>query len=368
MRAAAAAVAVVEVAVALLLASQGRADTPPGSWECARDPEARARWALHVRAQQLLFPIGGEEMSDLEQRRRVHELQLEHARAMLEAADAEHSPDVRLRFDLGAVYVQLANLQQGDALYEQAIAVLAPALDAEPDHPASTAALYNLADAYAHLDRGPQELATWRRHLARLSDDGERVVEMMNMGEAEMRLGFVDDALGTFREVLHLCGELPNTGGSTYVLALWDLAVALDRSGDPRGAVEAAAKASSVMVYPSNRHNPVSGRTLIAPHARGGDPAVFFAPEWQRDWYLALGATAAAGAAHDARDQAAQWADAETHWDVYIAGASSGGSTDPWLATARKRRENVHTERLAAEKRAAKLPRLPAGRGTWIGE
>jgi tetratricopeptide (TPR) repeat protein len=358
----------VVLASALLLgvASRARADTPPGSWDYARDPEERARWALHVHVQQYLFLVGGEEMSD-EQRRRVHELQLEHARALLEGADAEHSPDVRLRFDLGAVYVQLANLQRDVTLYERALAVLAPAVDAEPDHPASTAALYNLADAYAHLDRGPQELATWRRHLARLSDDGERVVEMMNMGEAEMRLGFVDDALGTFREVLHLCGELPNTGGSTYVLALWDLAVALDRSGDPRGAVEAAAKASNIMVYPSNRHGPVSGRKLIAPPP-DGDPAVFFAPEWQRDWYLALGAMAAAGAAHDAREQAAQWADAEAHWDVYVAGASGGGATDPWLAVARKRREQVHTERIAAEKRAAKLPRLPAGRGPWIGE
>jgi tetratricopeptide (TPR) repeat protein len=357
---------VVGSALLLLLDAQGRADTPPGSWDCARDQEARGRWALHVRAQQLLVMVGGEEMSD-EQRRRVHEQQLEHARAMLEAADAEHSSDVRLRFDLGAVYVQLGFLQHDDALYNRTIAVLAPAVDAAPDHPGATSALYNLADAYAHLDRGPEELATWRRHLARLSNDGERVVEMMNMGEAEMRLGFVDDALGTFREVLHLCGELPNTGGATYVLTLWDLAVALDRSGDPRGAMEVAAKASGVMVYPSNQHQPVSGRKLIAPYAGGGDPAVFFAPEWQRDWYLALAATAAAGAAPDAREASAQWAEAEAHWDVYIAGAS-GGTTDPWLAVARKRREHVHTERLAAEKRAAKLPRLQAGRGTWIGE
>jgi hypothetical protein len=95
---------------------------------------------------------------------------------------------------------------------------------------------------------------------------------------------------------------------------------------------------------------------------------VFFAPEWQRDWYLALAATAAAGAAHDAREEAAQWADAAAHWDVYIAGASEKGANDPWLAVARKRREHVQAERQAAEKRAAKLPRLQAGRGSWIGE
>ncbi len=351
----------------VLLASPARADTPPSPWECARDPEARARWALHVRAEQLLSPAPASEELPILEQRRGFELQLEHARAMLEAGDAEHSPDVRLRFDLGAVYVELAERQKRDDLYERAIAVLAPALDAEPDHPAATNALERLADAYAHLDRGPQELAAWRRHLGRTSDDRVRVGEMMNMGEAEMRLGLVDDALATFHEVLHLCGELPNTGGATYVLTLWDEAVALDRSGDPRGALETAAKASAMVAIASSGL-PMRGRSLIAPPARGGDPHVFFVPEWQREWYLALDSAAAATAAHDAHEAGALWADAETHWDVYLAGSSAPGSTNPWLAVARMRRGQVHAERVAAEKRAAKLPRRPVAGGAWLGE
>jgi tetratricopeptide (TPR) repeat protein len=351
---------------ALLAAPMARADTPPTAWDCARDPQARARWALHVRVEQMLAPPpSGEDVPPLELSRGF-ELQLERARAMLEAADAEHSPDVRLRFDLGAVYVELGERQKRDDMYQRAIAVLAPAIDSEPDHPAATKALERLADAYAHLDRAPDELSTWRRHLARLGDDRTRVGEMMNMGEAEMRLGRVDDALATFREVLRLCGELPNTGGATYVLTLWDLAVALDRSGDPGGALATAARASAMVAIASTGMQ-MRGRTLIAPPVRGGDPAVFFVPEWQREWYLALGSSAAARSAHDARDAATLWAEAEAHWDTYLAGSSAPGTNDPWLAVARVRRDQVHAERVSAEKRAAKLPRRPAA-GAWIDE
>jgi tetratricopeptide (TPR) repeat protein len=351
----------------VLVASHAHGDTPPTGWDCARDPATRARWALHVRVEQMLAPPPSSDDVPPLELRRGYELQLERARAMLEAADAEHSPDVRLRFDLGAVYVELGERQRRDDMYQRAIAILAPAVDAEPDHPATTKALERLADAYAHLDRAPDELSAWRRHLARVSDDRTRVGEMMNMGEAEMRLGHVDDALATFREVLRLCGELPNTGGATYVLTLWDLAVALDRSGDPGGALETAAKASA-MVSIASTGMQMRGRTLIAPPVRGGDPAVFFVPEWQREWYLALGSAAAARSARDARDARALWADAEEHWDVYLAGSSAAGSSDPWLAVARVRRDQVHAERIATEKRAAKLPRRPSPGGAWIDE
>jgi hypothetical protein len=152
------------------------------------------------------------------------------------------------------------------------------------------------------------------------------------------------------------------------VLTLWDLAVALDRSGDPGGALETAAKASATMVITSNQTQQLRGRTIIAPPARGGDPSVFFVPEWQREWYLALGSSAAARGVRDARDAQALWADAEGHWDVYIAGSSAAGANDPWLAVARVRRDQVHAQRVAAEKRAAKLPRRPATRAAWIEE
>jgi tetratricopeptide (TPR) repeat protein len=346
--------------VATSLAGFARAETPPSVWDLAKDPAERDRWALHVRVERLMHPPvseGGLRFDD--------ELRLEAACAMLEEADAAHSPDVRLRYDLGTVYSELATRQRRNDLQEKVIDVLAPVLEAAPapDDGAATSALEALVYAYAKLARPREELATWRRYIPRLIDDRVRATALMNMGEAEMRLGRVDDALGTFREVLRLCGELPNTPavGSTYVLALWDVAVALDRSGDPRSALDTAAKAS---------HVDLGGRTgayLIAK-----DPDVFFVPDWERLWYLALGAEASAREATDPRDAASLWSAAVRALGEYVARAVGAGGHDPWLAIARVRLEHVQAERAGAEKRGAKLPprATPASArgGTWIGD
>jgi tetratricopeptide (TPR) repeat protein len=360
-RGAAFALAVATVTALGAIAGGARAETPPSSWDLAKDPAERDRWALHLRVERLMRPPVGEGGLRIED-----ELRLEAACAMLEEADAARSPDVRLRYDLGIVYSELATRQHRNDLQEKVIEVLAPALEPPaappgPDDGAATAALEALVYAYAKLARPREELETWRRYIPRLIDDRVRATAMMNMGEAEMRLGRVDDALGTFREVLRLCGELPNTPaiGSTYVLALWDVAVALDRSGDPRSALDTAAKAS---------HVDLGGRTgayLIAK-----DPEVFFVPDWERLWYLALGAQASAREAPDARDAASLWAAAERAFGEYVSRAAGAGGHDPWLAIARVRLEHVQAERAAAEKRGAKLPpRATAPRGgTWIGE
>lgn len=332
--------------------SLAHADTPPNAWDVAKDPGARERWALHVRVERMLSPPQ-EEDDALTDSRVDAELRLEAARSMLEAADAAHSPDVRLKYDLGLVYYRLDERQGGRTdLLQKAIDVLAPAIDAHPDAPATTEALDTLVYAYAKTNRPREELAAWRRYIPRIVQDGTRVVAMMNMGEAEMRLGYVDDALGTFREVMRLCGTLPNTVGigSTYVLALWDLAVALDRSGDPGAALDAAAKAARISVIGSTGR-PMSGAELIE-----RDPAVFFVPEWERQWYLALLASAEARDARDARDAAASWADAEQRWDAYIERAAADQTQDTFLRIARVRQARVHAKRVVAEKAAAKLP------------
>jgi tetratricopeptide (TPR) repeat protein len=348
-------------AVALVLTTGTRAvaDTPPGVWDLARDPSEGARWSLHLRVQRMLqrSPMAG--FPDTE-------LKLEAARAMLEEAGAATSPDPRLRFDLGVIYGLLE-------LHPRVIEVLVPALDMAPDAPGATRALEALSYAYAKLNRPRDELAAWRRYIPRLIDDVARATELMNMGEAEMRLGFVDDALGTFREVLDLCAELPNTDGvnSTYVLTQWDLAVALDRSGDPRGALDAAAKAMSwswSRASLAGQRKPYTGWDAINDSAK-----VFFVPEWERQWYLALGCAAAARAASEPAEAARLWSLAERHRETYVGRSTSSGAADPWLAIARRRLDEVRSDRVAASRRAASAtprareaaPRLPEPPPTW---
>jgi tetratricopeptide (TPR) repeat protein len=345
------------------MAAEAGADTPPSSWDVAKDPGARERWTLHVRVERLLFPPRDDE--GVADPRLDMELRMEAARSMLEAADAAHSSDPRLRFDLGTVYYELGDRQGGRLdLFQKAVDVLAPAIDAFPESPASTSAMVELVYAYAKMNRPREELATWQRYIPRLMDDRARITAMMNMGEAEMRLGRIDDARATFREVLRICGELPNSSGvgSTYVLALFDLAVALDRSGDPRGALETASKAARMAVISSSM-NATTGAWLIA-HDRN----VFFVPEWEREWYLALVAGAAAREATDPRDSAAMWGEAETHWGRYVDRSTAAGGADAWLPIAKVRRDRAHTDRLAAEKRGSKLPRRVRAPRPWIEE
>lgn len=324
-----------------------RADTPPSVWDEARDPEAHARWTLHLRVQRLLVPPMEDEVPIPIVRDEQMELRLEAARALLEESHADQSPDRRLRFDLGIVYRLLGDWQGRKDMYELAVRVLAPATENAREGDGLDDALESLAYAYAKLARPREELAAWRRYIPLLLDDRVRATDMMNMGEAEMRLGRVDDAVATFREVERLCGELPNSPGvsQTYVLDLWDLAVALDRSGDPVGALEHATQAVHM-----------NGMALMRSSAQGSTRApdtVFFVPEWERLWYLALGATVEAREDKDPAEAVRYWINAEAQWDEYIAQAQVDGK-DPWLAIARVRRDRTHRELEAAKKRAGK--------------
>jgi tetratricopeptide (TPR) repeat protein len=343
----------VMVAIAVPVRS-GWADTAPGIWDIAKDPGERERWALHVRIERLLHAPIPEDVLPFVQKRR-EEIELEHARTLLEDAQAEGSPDVRLRFDLGIVYWQIATLEGRTDLYRRVIDILVPALDSAPEHPAATRALEAIVEAYTRLDRPRDEVAASRRYLDHLTDDRARALTMMNMGEAEMRLGRLDEAMGTFQSVLRICGTLPNSSTSnlTYALTLWDLAVALDRSGDPRAGIETAARARQLTWdEPGPRGLPqsVTGWDAIR------DPvSVFFVPDWEREWYLALGSAAAARGEQDARAAVALWTAAEDHWATYATQAAATRD-DRWLAIARVRRDRAHSERTKAEARAAKLP------------
>jgi tetratricopeptide (TPR) repeat protein len=338
------------------------ADTPPNVWDIAKDPQERDRWALHVRVERLLESQNGIQLDK--------ELALEAARQMLEEAHAADSPDVRLRFDLGIVYERLANDQQRDDLHERAVELLAPALHAAPDHPAAMLALEALVDAYTRLDRTADEVATARLYIDRLTDDADRIVAMMNMGEAEMKLGRLDTAIGTFRRVLEICGSLPNLSlrNSTYALTLWDLAVALDRTGDNRTALEDASKAMKLVWEEVDRKgHPRLLNGWEAIHNEDPNTSnVYFVPDWERHWYLALGNAVLARETADARESADFWAASEAHWEIYVAKATASRQ-DTYLAIARLRYEQARTDHAAAEKRAGGARRRSEGGNSGRG-
>jgi tetratricopeptide (TPR) repeat protein len=263
---------------------------------------------------------------------------LERARALLEEAHAAKSPDVRLRFDLGEVYYALDR-------FDRSVAVLVPALEMAPDHPAAVDALAILAYAYAKLDKSSAERATYERYLARVNDDRYRATAMLNLAEAEMRLGNMKDAIAGYKETIDLCESLPSgvSQAHTLILAVWGLAVALDRDGQAREGLVAARRA--VMMDPDDR-------------SIAHDPNVFFVPAYDRFWYLALGATVRAEDTKAADDAARAWKIVEQTWNKYIDPADAN---DRWLALAKVRRERAKAQRIAAEARVVPPPKPVKG-------
>ena len=325
------------LALALVLASDARADTPPGVWEQVKDPAASERYALHVAVREAMA---------MESQIRVPSLKhapLERARMLLEQAHAATSPDVVLRFDLGEVCARLKR-------FDCAISVLKPALDMAPDHPAALDAHVALANAYAQMDRSVEERDAYERYLPRVTDERSRAIAVLNLAEAEMHLGNLTDAIAGYREAIRITSELPNVvelEDNTGALAVWGLAVALDRAGDVAGGAAQAKLATQL--------DP--GMHIITPRDGGN---VFFVPSYEVDWYLALGWSETAKQARDARAQAAAWLRAESFWRAY---ATSADPKDRWVTLARARRDRAHAQRVAAERRAGAAPaKAPADR------
>ena len=300
-----------------------RADTPPNPWEAARDPAAADRYALHHLVSQLLSSA----------RLSPRDAVLLRARALLEEGGAEGSPDVRLQFDLGELDSALEN-------WKGVVDVLSRALKVAPDHPAAADAYIALANAYARLDDSANERRVYERFLPRITNDVSRAIALLNLAEADMHLGDLDGAIEGYRAALEVADQLPNEvliSEATNTLAIWGLAVALDRSGDVAGGAKEAKLAIDL------------DRDMLLIRSTRGQ--VFFSPERERDWYVALGFTEYAKQAPDARTAATFWRRAEGCWREYIDDVRAHTAADRWLDLARIRLERAHAQRLATEKR-----------------
>lgn len=305
-------------ALAVLVApSLALAETPPGTWEAVKDPAQRARYELHLEVMTDLTKrdaLEGTPFSALVPNTAVHD-----ALDKLLAAGAETSPDVRLRFDLGRVYEMLGN-------YAAGARVLSAALALAPDHPMVEDALWQLAICYAHGD-AELEIATYDRYLELATHPGPRAIAFSNRAEAEMRLGRLREAIddATYATTIGADSEITT-------LALMDLAVALDRSGDQHGAIAAADRA-------------LADPQAIAKVMSDG-PGVFFVPDYDKHWYRALVYTAMADGHRSARElrrffvrsESDARARASLEWQAYLRTAEID---DRWLPIARRREDDA---------------------------
>lgn len=306
-----------------------RADTPPSVWSRARTPGEKARWELHKRVRERLasasrpnpfFPTQTEN-------------ELHQVRAWLEEAQVAKGDDVVLLFDLGVVYETLE-------LHEKAIAVLERALALAPDHPAADEGWLKLAFAYAKIDRPNDERRAYLAFLQRATQPEDRSVALLNFAETEMRLGRLAEAIRAYRDAMDHSKHFVHSG-ETYVLAVWGLAVALDRYGDATASARETESAVRLDAFDS---------------VIGNREKVFFVPPYERAWYLGIGAAARSRTSTDARLALRFAHKAEAHFIDYV---SRAVETDRWKSMAEKRLAAARRERLRLEAKVRTMPRLP---------
>jgi tetratricopeptide (TPR) repeat protein len=254
-------------------------------------------------------------------------LLMQEAERILERVDAASSPDPRVRF----FYGRLLGHAGKD---ERAVKTLRDAIALAPNHPSVGEAMFALAVSLARLGRPQEEIAAYDAWLKREPSREHRAIGLSNQAEAFMVAGRLDDAVHAYRLAVDLAQD--------NALAHWGLAVALDRSGDPAGAIHEASVALT-----------------FDPDAKElNGPNVFFVPPRDRFWYRALGAMARANSVSDAGMRALWWDRATLLWQQYL---DASPIDDRWVPIARIRHAFCEQATRAAQVRA-RIRRAPSVR------
>jgi tetratricopeptide (TPR) repeat protein len=308
----------------LAVSAVARADTPPSVWDRAKDPTIAESYRVHVEVQRRLTGV---------ERFEVGDAQLRTVRTLLERYNADKSHDPRLRFDLGLVYLKLNE-------HEKSARTLKSVLADFPDHPAAEDGWLRLAFACGHTGDHECERNAYTQVLRYATEEIARATPTLNLAETEMHLGHLREAVEGYREALRIAGRVPSR--ETAPLAVWGLAVALDRSGDRLAAEKEARFAREL------------ARSMGVPHLLRTD-GVFFVPAYEVNWYEGLGSSAAAKVATSPNEALRLWRSAEQSFTGYVRGAQVAGN-DRWLDLAKLRLATVRAERERAEKKQVKEP------------
>jgi tetratricopeptide (TPR) repeat protein len=322
---------VASMAALALLSRSARAETPPSIWDRAEHPGLGARYTLHIEAQERFAEAAEYSREARGHAKGLSTLFYERARAELEQGGAATSPDLRLRFDLAEALYLLE--RWGDVL-----SLLGPALATAPRSISTAEAWYQYALAAAKLDRSREEIYGYDQYLAIAPESLAVPSVLSNRAEAYMREGVLVEAVGGYREVIDIIERDPAYGQETeaLVLAHWGLTVALDRSGSRSESEQEAWKAAQM--------DPTEG--II-----GNRDGVFFVPEYERYWYLALGR--AARARHETEPEIVfrYTGTVVKAWTDYITEASRASPPDRWLPLARSHLARAERDRKAAYER-----------------
>jgi tetratricopeptide (TPR) repeat protein len=296
-----------------LVGSEGlaRADTPQPLWSRLSQPHLSEQDALHIEARRALLRLPPDEndLAAFAELRRKDQLRL-----VLSKIARLQNRTPQLQFDLGELYEEVS-------LHRFAISTLTAVLGTPEGlaHPGAEDAWLALAYAYAKSDNVAAEKDAYEHYLVTATNPRSRATAALNLAEAEMRLGNLSEAIAGYRGALEQSTTLAFSQ-ETAALAVWGLAVALDRNGEARAA---QLEASRALRLDQNMF-------LITESEN-----VFFEPAHERLWYLGLGLEAMArdSSDFDARTSALKRSIAV--WEAYIAQAgASERERETWTTRA----------------------------------
>ena len=325
------------VTAGLLSLAGGAASAEPTVWGRARNPDDAARRALIAEAQALelkyhLYRSGRRDhLLDRQAIQTLAEMYLVRALELFDLAGARRSRDPFVRLEVAEVLGLLGK-------HAEAVTVLESVVRADPPPVIAARAWASLAVDYAHLSRVDEEIDAYTRALAVQPLAPERARILANRAEAYMLLGDITAAISGYRSALALMSvDLFLSARGSGVTTLWGLAVALDRSGDLDGGLDAVRVARSY----DREDKQLSG------------PGWFYVPEYDRHWYAALGHWAVARHGDLGSVRVNAYALTITELDDFITRAARD---DKWLPLARARRKQCERERAAFLRREAARP------------
>lgn len=221
------------------------------------------------------------------------------------------------------------------------------------DHAGAIAEYRRAIDA-AMLDPAPPPYAITdrERDLALLYRGVTLETVHLNLAENTMMVGDLESAIASYR----MASELARDSPVTRVLALWGLALALDRSGDSREALRTARRAIQGDPFPSDEPRLGIDHAAHGPMAILHSQLVFFEPAYEVHAYDGIGWEAMAGAASGA-DREELLRRARLAWTAYLTG---GGNAGQHGDHARRAAERIERE-IAPGREAPRGARIPRG-------
>lgn len=207
----------------------------------------------------------------------------------------------------------------------------------DPDHRASEVAfeLGILCTRERDFGRAVEE---YRRVIAAAFAPAETASAWSNLGEVTMLMGDLALAVESYERAVTIARDGGASGAVSMVLALYGLAVALDRQGDRTTALERAREAYS------------AGAGLGVLRSEG----VFFEPEYEVHYYEGLGALSAAPSA-TGPERTRLLRDSLRSFQRYLGeGGSSGPFADAAALHVRELGERLQREARGGGARAAR--------------